>query len=509
MSKSPTRQVDVAIIGAGTAGQTAFSQVNQATDNVVVINDGYWTTTCATVGCMPSKLLIAAAERAHHARDSAEFGINTQQVDIPIDGHQVMQRVQSERDRFTGFIKEKIEGWDENKKISGRAQINEQGLIAVNDELIEAKYIIIATGSKPFVPDDWAQALGDALLTSDTVFELNDIPKSMAVIGAGAIGLELAQAFNRLGCEVTLFNKSPRVGGLTDKKVTQKAIECLACELNMVLDADITEVKQDSGQAIVNYKEQDSAHTWQGEYVLVATGRRNSLLPMGAQHLGITLDDHNQPKDLNPLSGQVKDSHVFVVGDANGNLPLLHVASNEGYHAGAQIKESLKHASGNGSSNDGNNDDLNHPQNKCYSKSTGYPKTPMAVVFCEPQIATVGKSLQEIEEANEAHVIGEVSFDDQGRSRVMGVNCGLLRVYACKNSNKILGASMIAPDAEYMAHILATAITNNLTVTDLLAAPFYHPTILEGLRTALRDVQKQMGIDYQQVTTNERYNSGC
>ena len=492
MSKSPTRHVDVAIIGAGTAGQTAFSQLDQVTDNIVIINDGYWTTTCATVGCMPSKLLIAAAERAHHARDSAEFGINTHnEVNIPIDGQQVMQRVQAERDRFTGFIKDKVNGWDDAKKICGRASFNEQGLIAVNDELIKAKYIIIATGSKPYVPEDWANSLGDKLLTSDTVFELNDIPKSMAVIGAGAIGLELAQAFNRLGCEVTLFNKSARVGGLKDQKVTDKAIACLSQELDMVLNADITLIKQQQGQAIIHYKAKaadnadDATQTWQGDYVLVATGRRHNLLSMQAQNIGIEFDQHNQPQDIDSSTGQVKDSHVYIVGDANAHLPLLHVASDEGFQAATDIKQRLSKDA----LIESQTENKNHQD---YRQAICYPKTPMAVVFCEPQIASVGRTLPQLDESDADYLIGEVSFDDQGRSRVMGVNCGLLRIYACQHSHKILGASMIAPDAEYIAHILATAISNNLTVTDLLAAPFYHPTILEGLRTALRDIQQPL-----------------
>ncbi|WP_230659894.1 dihydrolipoyl dehydrogenase [Psychrobacter sp. I-STPA10] len=512
MSNTPIRYVDVAIIGAGTAGQTAFSQVNQATDNIVIINDGYWTTTCATVGCMPSKLLIAAAERAHHACNSAKFGIYAQDVTTAINGQQVMQRVQAERDRFTGFIQDKIDGWETAKKISGRASFTEQGLITVNNELIKANYIIIATGTQPFVPDDWAESLGDTLLTSDTVFELKNIPKSMAVIGAGAIGLELAQAFNRLGCMVTLFNKSARIGGLSDQKVTDKAIACLSNELNMVLDADIMQVKEQQGQAIIYYKTDGSEQTWQGDYVLVATGRRHNLLSMQAQNIGIHFDERNQPQDVNASTGQVKDSHVYIVGDANGHLPLLHVASNEGLQAGLHVKQRLtvdnqqndSHLKSTIQSETTTQTESNNHQD--YRQSICYPKTPISVVFCEPQIASVGKSLQQLDKTGANYVIGEVSFDDQGRSRVMGVNCGLLRIYACQHSSKILGASMIAPDAEYIAHILATAITNNLTVMDLLASPFYHPTILEGLRTALRDIQQQMDNKLQQVSANERYN---
>ena len=113
-------------------------------------------------------------------------------------------------------------------------------------------------------------------------------------------------------------------------------------------------------------------------------------------------------------------------------------------------------------------------------------------------------SLPEIQDDSELEfVIGSVSFDNQGRSRVMGVNCGLLHIYGCKKTDRILGASMVGPDAEYIGHILATAITNDLCIKQLLDTPFYHPTILEGLRTALRDVQDKMKIPYQSQDTQE------
>ena len=145
-----TRSVDVAIIGGGTAGQQAFKQARKQTDNVVIINDGYWTTTCATVGCMPSKLLIAAADRAHYANCSDEFGIEGRAI---INGKQVMKRVQELRDFFTSHVMAQVDSWDEDAKISGRAIINKDGLIEVNDDIIAAKQIIVATGSSPFVAD--------------------------------------------------------------------------------------------------------------------------------------------------------------------------------------------------------------------------------------------------------------------------------------------------------------------------------------------------------------------
>ena len=488
--KKVTRKVSVAVIGAGTAGQNAFRQARKIKDDVLIINDGFWTTTCIAVGCMPSKLLIAAADRAYDTNHSSEFGVH---ASAQIDGKQVMERVRAERSHFASYIEEQVDSWPEDNKIAGRARINKQGLIEVNDELIEAEQIIVATGSSTFIPEGWTDKLGKTLLTSDTVFELSDLPKSMAVVGAGAIGLELAQAFTRLGVDVTLFNQVKRVAGLKDDDINNKAIDCLSRELTMHLgskiinvgneavDSQANEENSSSAAAFIDYEDSAGAsQQWQGEYVLVATGRRNNIEELGVENLGVELDEKNRPKQLDKKTGKIGDLDVYIVGDANANIPLLHVASDEGFSAGSMV---------------------------CDNKKDAYirpPATPFSIVFCSPQIVNVGMSLPEIQEDSELeHVIGKVSFDNQGRSRVMGVNCGLLHLYGCKKTDRILGASMVAPDAEYIGHILAMAITNNLSIKDMLDTPFYHPTILEGLRTALRDVQRLMEIPYQSNDTQE------
>ncbi|MFP3456073.1 dihydrolipoyl dehydrogenase [Psychrobacter sp. SIMBA_152] len=480
--KEVIRKVSVAIIGAGTAGQNAFRQASKIKDDVVIINEGFWSTTCIAVGCMPSKLLIAAADRAHDANHSAEFGIH---ATAQIDGKRVMERVRDERSHFASYIKKQVDSWPDHKKIDGRARINEQGLIEVNDELIAAEQIIVATGSSPFIPDGWADKLGDTMLTSDSVFELEDLPKTMAVVGAGAIGLELAQAFTRLGVEVTLLNRVKQVAGLKDDDINNKAMDCLSHELTMHLGSEITDVgtTADDGNKSAFIEYEDSAgesQQWQGEYVLVATGRRNNINQLGVENLGVELDDKNRPKNLSKKTGQIGDLNVYIVGDANANIPLLHVASDEGYSAGSMVCENTEAA---------------------YIRP---PATPFSIVFCSPQIVNIGMSLPEIQKDSELEfVIGSVSFDNQGRSRVMGVNCGLLHIYGCKKTDRILGASMVGPDAEYIGHILAMAITNDLSIKDMLDTPFYHPTILEGLRTALRDVQYKMEIPFQSQDAQE------
>lgn len=516
-SDNHIRHVDVAIIGAGTAGHNAYHQVTKATDNVVVINDGYWTTTCATVGCMPSKLLIAAAERAYHASESAEFGIEGQPV---INGKKVMQRVQAERNRFAGFLQSSVDNWGDAQKIHGRATFSTDGLIHAAGEVIKADHIIVGTGSVPYTPAGWAEKLGDRLLNSDRIFEIPDLPESIAVVGAGAMGLEFAQALHRLGVEVTLFNRSDRIGGIQDDAINQSALECVLGDLNTELGSSVTDVAQstegDSKHALLYYTDADgNEKTWQGEYVLLATGRRNTLDKMNIALAGVELDSRNRPLNLDAVTGQVGNSNIYIVGDANARTPLMHVASNEGYRAGQHIKKLIEQgtssnnkpsaASGAAIKASGDcgtemlcDDDIN--ANISAEKSvadTGKPyenkpATPLGVVFCDPQIASVGLTIPELEATNTAYVSGQVSFKNQGRSRVMAVNCGLLKIYASPENEVILGASMVGADAEYITHILATAITNALTVDDLLASPYYHPTILEGLRTALRDTKSSI-----------------
>ena len=481
--KEITREVDVAVIGAGTAGQNAFRQASKTTKNIVIINEGFWTTTCVTVGCMPSKLLIAAANRAYQAKYSEQFGIHSK---VTINGKQVMARVQAERSHFESHINKQVESWPDDKKIAGHAHINAKGLIEVNKELVKADKIIIATGSSPFIPEGWSEKLGDTLLTSDTVFDMADLPDSMAVVGTGSVGLELAQAFTRLGVAVTVFNRENRVAGLKDKDINAKAIDCLGADLTMHLKSKITDIgtkiaTDDSLVAFIEYTDKDgNKGLWEGNHVLVATGRRNNIEQLGVENLGVELDEKNRPKDLDIHTGQIGELDVYIVGDANVHIPLLHVASDEGFSAGSTV---------------------------CANNTDAYirpPAIPFSIVFTSPQIVNVGMSQQEIEEDTELeYVIGEVSFDNQGRSRIMGVNCGLLHIYGCKQTDKVLGASMVGPDAEYIGHILATAITNNICVKQLLDTPFYHPTILEGLRTALRDVQHKMAITYQDLDTQE------
>ena len=169
---------------------------------------------------------------------------------------------------------------------------------------------------------------------------------------------------------------------------------------------------------------------------------------------------HSACRCSTPSTLQCGDSHIFIAGDVNNVLPLLHEAADEGRIAGENAA-------------------------RFPDVRPGLRRTPLAVVFSDPQLAMVGSRYADLDP--QRIVVGEVSFENQGRSRVMLRNRGLLRVYADAVSGRFLGAEMIGPDAEHIAHLLAWALQSQLTIERMLEMPFYHPVVEEGLRTALRD----------------------
>ena len=213
--------VDVAIIGTGTAGMTAYRSVQKHTNKIVLIEGNKYGTTCARVGCMPSKLLIAAAEASHAIQRSSLFGVYANEPHT-INGKEVMQRVRDERDRFVSFVLESVNEFDASHKLKGMAKFVDDNTLAVDEKLIHARSIVIATGSSPKVLPQFS-GLGDRLIVNDDIFDWIELPKSVAVFGSGVIGLELGQALHRLGVKVKVFGRGGRIRPITDPEIVSYA----------------------------------------------------------------------------------------------------------------------------------------------------------------------------------------------------------------------------------------------------------------------------------------------
>src|SRR5512143_2332024 len=232
------KRVDVAVIGSGTAGLSARRAAEAAGASVVTIESGPYGTTCARVGCMPSKLLIAAADAAHEVSHAGTFGIGVPDG-VRIDGRALLERVRRERDRFVGFVVEGVEQIPAAQRVRGRARFLAPGVLAVDDHTrIEARAVVIATGSRPTMPPS-LRGVREHVLVNDDVFELRDLPRSLAVVGTGIIGLEIGQAMRRLGVRTVFFSHSQRLGPFTDPEVQRSAAAVFGAELTLHPSTDI------------------------------------------------------------------------------------------------------------------------------------------------------------------------------------------------------------------------------------------------------------------------------
>lgn len=464
-------QTQVAVIGGGTAGMGAFRAARNHTDDVYLIESHVFGTTCARVGCMPSKLLIAAAEAAHQAENTAPFGVH---VDgrVRVDGREVMRRVRDERDRFVGFVVEDVESWPAERRIIGRARFIDAHTVQIDEHTqIRAERFVIASGSRPIVLPQW-QALGSRLIVNDDVFSWDTLPESVAVFGPGVIGIELGQSLHRLGVKVHVFGKTDAVAGISDPAVLAEAQGIFSDEFPLILNTETETALDEDGRVRVDYRsENGETGSIRVDYVLAAIGRRPNVDQLGLENLNIECDARGVPL-AHPLTMQTSIPHIFIAGDASNQLPLLHEASDQGKIAG---------------DNAGTYPDIR----------PGLRRSTIGVVFSDPQVATVGMRYAQVYEAfknPECVVVGEVSFRNQGRSRVMLQNKGLLRIYAQQETGLFLGAEMIGPSAEHIAHLLAWAHQQKMTVPQMLDMPFYHPVVEEGLRTALRDAMAKLDL---------------
>jgi dihydrolipoamide dehydrogenase len=420
---------------------------------------------------MPSKLLIAAAEAAHAVGKAPGFGVHVDGA-IRIDGCEVMDRVRRERDHFVGFALREVQDIPDTDRIRGDARFVNNHTIAVADHTrVAAKSVVIATGSRAAYPDSF-RALGDRLIISDDVFNWHDLPKAVAVMGPGIVGLELGQALHRLGVHVAVLGQGGRVGPISDPEIRIYAIATFNEEFTLEPDAHIAAMQRDGDRVVIRRTGPNgSQETEYFDYVLAATGRTPNVTGIGLDQTTLKLDAKGVPR-FDPVTTRTASadgaSPIFIAGDASNFIPLLHEAADEGRIAG---ENAARLALG-------------------MQVNPGLRRAPIGVVFTDPQIGIVGGGFHSMKPGTFA--IGQASFEDQGRSRILLKNKGLLNVYGDFATGRFLGAEMLAPAAEHLAHLLSWALQNKMTVAQMLEMPFYHPVIEEGLRTALRHLDVKL-----------------
>ncbi len=455
-------KVDVAVIGAGTAGLFARYYAVKAGAKTIMLDPGPLGTTCARVGCMPSKLLIAAAEAAHGARQAALYGVKAR---VSVDGSEVLRKVRLGRDAFVvSTMDECNELLAKKQLLKERAEFTGPRTLTAGGRTIEFKAAVIATGSVTLVPKPY-QAYPEFLLTRENIFELKKLPARLLVVGAGLIGLELGQALSRLGVRVTVLGLDRLLGPLTDPALREEAIKIFSSELDLCPHHQLAGLKREGKLLRVSYKDAaGKKRSGAFDGVLVAAGQRPALDNLGLEKTGMPLDGRGLPQaDTGTM--RVGSTCFFIAGDADPFRPSQHEAAFEGRVAGRNAAR--------------------YPRVEAERRYCQ-----LAIAFTDPQLAVVGKARKEL--APGAFCCGELEYKDQGRARIMNAGRGRLKVYGGKRTGLLLGAEIAGPRAEHAAHLLAWCIEKKMTVSEMLRLPVYHPVLEEGLREALEDLSAKL-----------------
>lgn len=453
-------EIDVAILGAGTAGLGALREVKAAGKSFVLVERGELGTMCARVGCIPSKAVLHASELARVAFDG-DSGLSAAQL---ADGaNSLWRHARATRDESAeGMAKETLELAGDGL-IRGDARVTGPNEIQVGDRVIRARAIVIATGSAPTVPQAW-KALGDGILTTDTLFDLECLPSSIGLIGLGAIGLEMGVALSRLGVCVTGADQSNVVGGIKDPLIAQTAAQHVEREMTMWLDEPVDIKRCETGGFELRSGDAAQRHA-NVDYVLVALGRRSTLGSLGLQNAGIALDEHDNVS-FDPQTMRIGESNFYLAGDVDNSRPLQHEASDEGCIAGWNAAR--------------------HGSNDRWRR-----RVPLSIAFTNPDIAAIGCPFDKLPAGT---LVAEGTANGNARSKIADQSDNVVRLYVEPGSGKLIGASLFAGAGEHLAHLLAWAVQRGETVGELLQLPFYHPTVEEIIQTALRDAASKLDL---------------
>ncbi|MEP4195634.1 MAG: dihydrolipoyl dehydrogenase [Aliishimia sp.] len=447
---------DVIIIGSGPGGYVCAIRCAQLGLKTAVV-EGRDTLggTCLNVGCIPSKALLHASHMLHEAEHNfSAMGLKGKSPSV--DWKQMLSYkddtiAQNTKGIEFLFKKNKVD-W-----LKGWGTIPAAGQVKVGDEVHTAKNIIIASGSEaaslPGVEVD-----EKVVVTSTGALELNKVPKHLAVIGAGVIGLELGSVYKRLGSEVTVVEFLDVVTPGMDKEVQKTFQRTLKKQgINFVMGAAVQKVDASKTKAKLTYKlrKDDSEHVMDADVVLVATGRRPFTEGLGLGDLGVQMSDRGQIKV--GADWQTNVPGIYAIGDVIDGPMLAHKAEDEGMAAAEQVAGKHGHVN--------------------YGVIPG-------VIYTHPEVANVGVTEDELKEAGVAYKVGKFSFMGNGRAKANFAADGFVKILADKATDRILGAHIVGPSAGDLIHEICVAMEFGASAEDLALTCHAHPTYSEAVREA-------------------------
>ena len=446
---------DICVIGAGSGGLSVAAAAAAFGVSVVLIEKGKMGGDCLNYGCVPSKAILAAGKHAQSIRDAEKFGItvtgepkvNFKKVHDHI--HDVIAQIEPNDsvERFTGLGVEVIQE---------EARFKDERTVVAGDKEIQARRFVIATGSAAFIPP--IKGLDSVpYLTNETLFENTRKMNHLVIIGGGPIGMEMAQAHKRLGCEVTVLEGAKALGK-DDPELTTILIESLREEgINLIEDAMVANVAQRSKSGIrVSYTKDNKQHDVDATHLLMATGRLANVdgLSLGAAGIESTRSGITVSKDL-----RTTNKRVYAIGDVTGGLQFTHVA---GYHAGLVIRGILF-------------------RKKAVPNNTMIPW----VTYTEPELGHVGLTEEQAREKYGKVKVLRWPYHENDRAQAERKTTGLIKMVTNKKG-LIVGVSIIGSGAGEMMNMWALAITNKMKVGDVVGYVSPYPTLSEiGKRAAV------------------------
>jgi dihydrolipoamide dehydrogenase len=409
---------------------------------------------------MPSKALLHVANAFHHRLKFSEIGISGSGR-LAVDGSRALLHVRNLRDRFVDSVMDGIEEWKDHL-ITAAARFADAHSLEVDGDRIDADRIIVATGSRPALPDAW-RPCEEHVLTTDSLFDEVALPQRIAVIGLGPAGLEMSQALARLGVKVVGIDPKMSMGGLTSPHLRRIANDLIAAEFELV-ESEARPINASAEGIAISADDR----RWNVDKVLLSVGRVPNTDGLGLENAGVNLGGDGSPT-VNPRTMRIEGTNIYAAGDVLGQRAILHEAVDEGRIAGYNAARE---------------------QDQSFER-----RPPLAITFCAPNIAIVGGSRASLDTEGPVFAAGLASFAGQGRAIIDGENRGAAEIYLERNSGRLLGAELVAPQGEHLAHFLGGMLACKARLEDILQVPIYHPVLEEGLRSALKDAASRLQDD--------------
>jgi dihydrolipoamide dehydrogenase len=455
-------QYDIVVVGAGPGGYVAAIRAAQLGLKTAIVERKYWGGVCLNVGCIPTKALLHSADLLDEARESKRFGIVIPEVSVDWDGVQKYKdQVVKQMTGGVGFLmkKNKIAQHNGTAKLVGGGQIQVTGEDGQQTTLT-AKHIIVATGARAReLPQVGAQFDEDRILSSTGALALKQLPKSILIIGASAIGCEFASAFRAFGAEVTLVEALPRIVPVEDEEISAELTKAFAKRgIKVMAGAKFTGVDRSESQIVATIVDADGKEQKvQAERMLLGIGIVPNTKDLGLEEAGVELDQKGFIKVDSMMRTNVEG--VYAIGDCASPSPwLAHKASAEGILA-------AEHIAGH-----------NPP-------AIDYEKVP-GCTYCSPEVASVGLTEAKARERGYDVKVGKFPFSANGKATILGQRNGFVKIVVDKQYDEVLGIHMIGPRVTELIAEGGVALSHEATAESLMRTIHAHPTLYEAIGEA-------------------------